>query len=321
MKPFRVPYYYYYTVFAVIFWTLALNCVIKSLPLTYNHQISDLCDWEGSGSLEIDSDRVVVPVYLRCSHGTIKWFYPKGGLRVVLRHGTSNKNFRGCIRIARNTSDSVRMYIEGNQQLHKLYAFDDGKHIDLLRCFVSINGKIAIFVESEPSVTNDLNRDIVKFSYDLQSVSTKNELLEDYEECRPCDESEMLSSFCTSDFIIEGTINTLFHNKQLERSELTVRAHRIIKDPIDNSYTTIGNKNSNNSASVDAVISHYGIVKYFNLYRPLKCGTKAGSGTEFLFFGRWILGNPVISCAPKLTYWKHVKSKALESGTNQCQLV
>ena len=312
----------FYVSFCLIFWTLTLCSTTICSPISYSsvnyHQISDVCDWEGSGSIELDSDRAVVPVYLRCSHGTIKWFYPKGGLRVVLRYGTSNKNFRGCIRVARNTSNSVRMYIEGNQQLHKLYSYDDQKHIDLLRCFVSIDGKIAIFVESEPLLTHDLNdKQIVKFSYDLQSVSSKQELISEDEECKPCDDNQMLSLYCTSDFIIEGTIHTLLHSNQLERSELTVRAHKIIKDPIDNTYQTLG---QNNSVSVDAVMSRYGIVKYFTLHRPLKCQTKAGSGTEFLFMGRWLLGSPVISCAPKLSHWKHVKSRAQESGTNQCQL-
>ncbi|XP_054155144.1 meteorin-like protein [Oppia nitens] len=313
---------YYKTMSAIVWMTLLLIPSIKCLPVSYTalnyQQISDVCDWEGSGSIETDSDRVIVPVYLRCSHGIVKWLYPKGGLRVVLKHGTSDKEFRGCIRVARNTSKSVRMYVEGNQQLHKLYAFDDNKDIDLLRCFVSNNGKIAIFVESEPSLSNDLiYKDFVKFSYDLQSVSSKEELITDDEECKPCDDNQLLSQYCTSDFIIEGSINSLFHNKPLERSEVTVRAHRVIKDPVDNTYQTLGH---NNSVSVDAIISQYGIVKHYTIYRPLRCRTKAGSGTEFLFIGRWLLGSPVISCAPKLEHWKHVKSKALESGTNECQL-
>lgn len=316
---YRVPYYQTYCWLTLLF-TLTIISTSSS-PISYSasnyHQISDTCDWEGSGSVEKESDRVVIPVYLRCSHGTIKWFYPKGGLRVVLLYGHSNKNFRGCIRVARNTSSSVRMYVEGNQQLHKLYSFDDGKDIDLLRCFVSINGKIAIFVESEPSLSADLiAKDVVKFSYDLQSVSSKEELISEDEECKPCDDNQMLSLFCTSDFIIEGTIHSLMHNKPLERSEVTVRAHRVIKDPLDNTYTTIGQ----NTVSVDAIISGYGIVKYFTLHRPLKCQTRAGSGTEFLFMGRWLLNNPVITCAPKLSHWKQVKSKAIDSGANQCQL-
>ena len=295
-----------------VFCCLMIIIFISEVPSgqteQYYHQ-SDGCDWEGSGS-HSDSERVVTPVYLRCSHGTIKWFSPRGGLRIVLKHGTSNKDFKGCIRMAKNVS-SVRMYIEGHRKLHHLYSVDDGKHIDLLRCFVSNNGKVALFIESE--TTNILN-DMVQLSYDLQSVSSKRDLLDEYEECRPCDDSQMISLFCTSDFIIQGTISSLFHNQELERSELTIRASSVIKDPVNNLFVI------NNSSSNDIANNHYGIIRYITLYRPLKCGTKAGSGTEFLFFGRWILGNPVISCAPKLTYWKHVKSKAMENGSYQCQL-
>lgn len=310
----QVPHYC--TLVVVILHIVMIVCV----PINKNeyHHNSDVCDWEGSGNQNTDSERVVVPVYLRCTHGTIKWIYPKGGLRVVLRHGTSNKDFRGCIRVAKNTSN-VRMYIEGHRQLHKLYASDDGKHSDLLRCFVSNDGQIAIFLESEPwtSKNGRLNRDVVRFDYHLQSVSSQEELLHDYSECRPCDDLQLVSTFCTSDFIIEGTISSLYHNLELERSELTIRARKVIKDPVDYNINTLGNDSAKDLYNN----SEYGIVKYFTLHRPLKCGTKAGSGTEFLFFGRWVLGNPVISCAPKIEYWKHVKSKAIESGLNQCQLV
>lgn len=316
----KVPYYKTWLTLVLTLTIISTTSTPVSYSSTNYHQISDVCDWEGSGSVEMESDRVVVPVYLRCSHGTIKWIYPKGGLRVVLLYGSSNKNFRGCIRVARNSSRSVRMYVEGNQQLHRLYSFDDGKHIDLLRCFVSINGKIAIFVESEPSLSNDLIAgDVVKFSYDLQSVSSKEELISEDEECKPCDDEQMLSLFCTSDFLVEGTIHALMHNKPLERSEVTVRAHRVIKDPNDNTYTTF-DRNSQSVDSVEAIISSYGITKYFTLHRPLKCQTRAGSGTEFLFMGRWLLGNPVITCAPKLSHWNQVKKQAIESAANQCQL-
>jgi len=280
----------------------------------HQHHSSDGCDWEGSG-LRQESERVVVPVYLRCSHGSIKWHYPRGALRVVLRHGTSSKDFRGCIRVANNIS-SVRMYIEGHRKLHNLYSHDDGKHPDLLRCFVSNHGQIALYIEAEPPNIDDLRHEIVAFSYALNSVSSQSALLNDYEECRPCDDHEMHTSFCTSDFIIQGTIMSLNHNKDLERTELHVKMTRVFKDPMDKAFVL----KSGNFSSHDLFTSEYGIEKYFTLHRPLKCGTKAGTGTEFLFLGRWILGNPVIVCAPKVTYWKHVKSKAIDTGANQCEL-
>jgi hypothetical protein len=143
---------------------------------------------------------------------------------VVLRYSTSNREFRGCIRVARNTSRSVRLYVEGHKQLHPLYSYDDHKDVDLLRCFVSIGGQIAIFVESEPTLPNDLiHKDIVQFSYDLQSVSSKEELMAEDQECKPCDDSQVLSLFCSSDIIIEGTIESLFHNQPLQRSDWRAR--------------------------------------------------------------------------------------------------
>ncbi|GFR22195.1 meteorin-like protein [Trichonephila clavata] len=117
-------------------------------------------------------------------------------------------------------------------------------------------------------------------------------------ECQPCSDEEILRSYCSSDFVIQGTVSALNHNVSTQTSELTIR-------------TT--------SIKIDSAHKSWANVKYVTLHRPLKCGTKAGMG-EFLFLGRWRLGHPIVHCAPRLSYWKEIRRKAIETKTNLCQL-
>lgn len=284
---------------------------------------SDSCDWEGSGLTEHGSERVVVPIYLRCLQGSVKWLYPKSALQVTLRHGPSEADFRGCIRVASNTSSRVRIYVEGvYQSLHKIYSHDDKQHPDLVRCFVSHGGQVSLYLEAdqfEPLI----RREVFQFSYHLEPVTSKHALLDDLDECRPCSDYEMHTFFCASDFIIRGAITSLHNNEALARTELTLNASQIQKPlfPIVNSPSIINTANHqqdrrNGLAQRPAPSPTAAIV----LHRPLKCLSRAGLGSEFLFMGKWVLGNPVIKCAPKVSYWKRVKSNAIATGSNQCQL-
>lgn len=288
--------------YAVLLCTVLLACA--SLP---SYQGDD-CDWIGSGLRSLGVKRGVQPIYLRCSQGRVQWHYPNGALRVVLRHGTSGRDFRGCIRLAKN-STGARIYLEGRRKLHPIYSKGDGRPIDLMRCFTSTNGQVALYVESEP-IRDQLRKEMADFSYDLQTVSRKS-LVDPLEECRPCTEQEILQFYCTSDFVIGGTVSSLFHHHELQISELTIRIAHLIRD---------------GQRSIISSPGSYFIVKgpvdsanYTTLHRPLKCGTKSGSG-EYLFMGRWMLDNPTVHCAPRYSQWKKIRRKSLLEGTNQCQI-
>ncbi|CAL1266928.1 unnamed protein product [Larinioides sclopetarius] len=253
-------------------------------------QSSDTCDWVGSGLLQ-GVTKGVQPLYLRCTQGHIKWHYPRGALRALLRPPLSK--FQGCVRIAAN-STGARLYLEGEKRLFPLFKAGDGKPEDLHRCFTSRRGQVALYVEADPPL-DILRKDTIEFTYDL--VSQKN-LADDMEECQPCSDEEILKSYCTSDFVIQGTVSALNHNESTQTSELTIRATSIKIDAPHKSWTN---------------------VKYVTLHRPLKCGTKAGMG-EFLFLGRWRLGHPIVHCAPRLSHWKEIRRKSIEARTNLCQL-
>ncbi|KAI1291806.1 Meteorin-like protein [Halotydeus destructor] len=269
-----------------------------------NEAFSDSCDWEGSGLYQKSADRVVVPVYLRCSQGTVRWLYPTSALQITLRYGSHSGDFRGCIKVSRNVTSSVRVYVDGlRESLHKVYSVDDGQSPDLLRCFVSTKGQVSLYIEAEEHKHNIVKHELFQFSYHLQPVHSKKALNDEADECRPCSDYEIHTAYCVSDFVIRGTISSMFNNKALQMTELSIKASEIKRDLMPTSA------NSTALAGKHAV-----------LYRPMKCHSKAGLHSEFLFIGHWVLGSPVIKCAPHMSYWKHVKSRAIALNANQCQL-
>ncbi|XP_013794842.2 meteorin-like protein [Limulus polyphemus] len=278
---------------------LAASMIIfNNVILTVVNGASDDCDWLGSGLTQ--GERGVQAVYLRCAQGRIEWKYPRGALRVVLRHGTSGKEFRGCLRVSKNFK-GIQIYVEGHRRLHLLYSKTDKKHPELLRCFNSYHGQVALYVEAV-MVFNTIQKGLARFYYDLQPVSTEA-LWDDLDVCRPCSEEEMLRYYCTSDFVLQGKVSNLNHNKALQQSELTVQITRIYRDSHESRL--FNSAQGNNKETV--------------LRRPLKCATKTGVG-EYVFFSRWTLEKMIVQCAPRLSDWRKVRRKALKERSNQCQL-
>ncbi|XP_076312185.1 meteorin-like protein [Tachypleus tridentatus] len=125
--------------------------------------------------------------------------------------------------------------------------------------------------------------------------------------CRPCTDEELVGFYCGSSFVFEGIINTIVHRNDLQWSELTVQATRMYRD----SQQSVLSKVIHNEDRT--------VTQQVRLCRPLGCGSKPSYG-EFLFMGRWKLGNPILYCAPKLAEWRKVRRKASGEGKNQCVL-
>lgn len=261
------------------------------------------CDWEDSGlhrtsalSNDVES-REVVPVYLRCDQGTVVWHYPRGALRVLLRHGSSGRDFRACVRISANSSGAA-VHLEGHRQLLPVYQGprEDGE--DVVRCFVSYSGQLALFLEATTPRPN-LRKDTLRLWYHLTPVSSQRELLKDDAECRPCTDQELLHLYCSSDFVAEGSVSRLRHVARREVTEIHVRATRVHRGDVGHETGSGG--------------------PVFALERPLKCGTRAGSG-RFLFLGQRVLGRSTLRCAPRLDHWQKVRDRAVRKGTAACAL-
>ncbi|CAL1280262.1 unnamed protein product [Larinioides sclopetarius] len=278
-----------------ILWRLVSAAPASNFP----RRISDECDWFGSGLEDSSSPGIgVQSVYLRCREGKVSWEYPRGALRVVLRITHFHKDFQGCLKVSTNSS-GASLYLEGHKKLHLLYR--DNSSVNSQRCFRSIGGHVALFLEAH-APSESLKKQLFELMYDLEPIQPKS-----FSECRPCTDREMIYAFCTSDFVARGSISSLHQNELFQRTELTVTAREIIRDSEPRVFSQGLSTISNRTAWMGVV------------HRPQHCGTKAGSG-EFVFFGRWRLGDPILRCAPRWTEWKKVRRKAAFSENVDCIL-
>ncbi|XP_027203370.2 meteorin-like protein [Dermatophagoides pteronyssinus] len=319
-----------------------------SMLTTENHldndhygYVSDQCDWSGSKSSLLSKStlddnngkRLVMPIYLRCSRGQIKWFYPNGGLRVVLKLGTDDRrNFRGCIRIARNTSRNVRIYIEGKRQLLQIFAADDGQHPDRFRCFVSVNHFIALFIDSSIIDSNLLLKyvnDPVIFQYDLEEIvssssKTSNQSIiiddDDDPQClttltEQCTDDKILDLYCRADFVLTGRIIYYQERIDLNLIEYRIQPLYIHRIPYGQNNTIILSDMDTNNSTQQSLI----------LNRPI-CPNRSSptsimiDNIRQLFVGKQILGKYFIECSIGLDKWKRLSSHARSNRINKCAI-
>lgn len=155
--------------------------------------------------------------------------------------------------------------------------------------------------------------------------------------------------FCSSDFVARGTISSIYNDAQMERTLLTVRATRVIRqasavfEPVRPAAYEQKKKKRREAApprfvaapskwkgmdGVEQVLSGQDAVVDLNdddeehvgtLHLPLTCQVKHGSG-EFVFMGRKRLGDAVLFCAPRLEEWQQWVQQAQNDGTAQCRL-
>ncbi|XP_054718078.1 meteorin-like protein [Uloborus diversus] len=197
-------------------------CVIFSAAAVTSGPTSDDCDWTGSGTPDMALSRGVRPVYLRCNQGKVRWSYPQGALRIVLQHRPAGKEFVACVRRS-NGSSGARIYVAGRKKLHRVFSPRDA--LGLVKCVASQRGQVALYVEADP-VTDALRRATSEFSYHLKR-RTGRSIENDVDDCRPCSEEQLLRQYCSSDFVIQGEVASLFHNKPLQTTELTVRVSHV----------------------------------------------------------------------------------------------
>lgn len=128
---------------------------------------------EMNGGKWVGESRGVTPVYLRCYQGRVSWVYPRGGLRVVLRHGPTGKDFRGCVRVNPSFA-GARIFAEDRRYLRELYSPGDGQPVRLARCFRSRYGQAVLYLEAAPpSISAAIGlfpKYLAEFSYDLEPV-------------------------------------------------------------------------------------------------------------------------------------------------------
>lgn len=250
---------------------MAATCGILICCSAVTANLSDECDWTGSGLTSHSStsiNRGVTPVYLRCTAGRLRWLYPRGALRVLLRLPThQDREFRACIRlhpdehhrkqrikqhhrllgrrrrrhhVYRQEGDGAqepvpaRLFLEGPRSLLPLYANGDGAATRRSRCFNSKNGQAAIYVEAVPD--DNFSKRVADFEYDLQALPRGAKGFDPTEECRPCTSNELAHAFCTSDLVTRGIIRGVENLDDLELSQMTIKVTKLIRhttNPVD----------------------------------------------------------------------------------------
>ena len=155
-------------------------------------------------------------------------------------------------------------------------------------------------------------------------------------ECRPCSVKETLELFCSSDFVARGSISSIYNDIQLERTLMTVRASRVIRQA-SSVFTSHASADAparwsrrkrkliaapskwKGMDGVEEDLSDPAQDHVATLHVPLSCKVKIGGG-QFVFMGRKRLGDAVLFCAPRLEEWQQWIVQANIDGTAQCRL-
>ncbi|ENN73611.1 hypothetical protein YQE_09858, partial [Dendroctonus ponderosae] len=265
----------------------------------------------GSNGLTISSsDKGVTPVYLRCSAGKIKWMYPRGALRILLRLPNQDRNFRACVKIQTSAKPGrpvTRVYLEGPRSLIHLYGGD--RESKPIRCFNSKNGQAALYIEATDE--RSFEKQLTEIEYDLQQLPKNFHGYDSSEECRPCSQEEMAHIFCTSDLVTRGIIHSVENNDQLEQSLVTVKITKLIRHTSAEEFLQDVDSN-------DVLPGPY-TQKEVTVNVPQHCGINHGLG-EFVFMARRKLGDLTLLCAPRLETWALQVSKLNDEGHSHCVL-
>jgi hypothetical protein len=78
----------------------------------------------------------------------------------------------------------------------------------------------------------------------------------------------------------------------------------------------LDSSSSSRNTSENSYVHRY---LYGTVFVPIHCGAKHGPG-EFIFMGRFVLDDPVLTCAPRLEDWLRARRMAIEEGSAQCSL-
>ncbi|XP_066138128.1 meteorin-like protein [Euwallacea fornicatus] len=288
---------------AVVLWGVVLSMAGASI-------MGDECDWTGSGLTTPTSDKGVTPVYLRCSAGKVKWLYPRGALRVLLRLPAQDRNFRACVKI-RTTSKPgwpvTRVYLEGPRSLIPLHRGEG--ELQPMRCFNSKNYQAAIYIEATDE--RSFEKQFSEVEYDLQPLQRGVYSYDPLEECRPCSDEEMANVFCSSDLVTRGIIHSVENNDHLEQSLVTVKITKLIRHSAADDFLE---KVESNDILPGPFSS-----KQVTVTVPQHCGINHGLG-EFVFMARRKLGDLSLVCAPRLETWALLSGRMNEDGRSHCML-
>uniref|UniRef100_A0A674DQ85 Meteorin-like protein n=1 Tax=Salmo trutta TaxID=8032 RepID=A0A674DQ85_SALTR len=269
---------------------------------------ADLCNWSGSGLAREANSRTVQQVRLRCTEGSVEWVYPGQALRVVLEPNLSSaRHTTVCIKPFRSFN-GASVYIERAGELDLLMT--DGGRPEQVFCFPADGPqKPAIFLLANPQ--RDISQRAGGFRYELLGNRTTapnlgQSVLQD--DCRPCNDTELLLAICSSDFVVRGSIRNVSHNAERQTSLVEVSEGRVYRQRsgvFERHTGTIGVPGSSSSW-------------HGHIHTLLQCHVKPGGG-EFLFTGTEHFGEAWLGCAPRYKDFMSLYQSAWAARQNPCE--
>ncbi|CAH0765431.1 unnamed protein product [Bemisia tabaci] len=311
---------------------LLVLCVLQLVSHIQGSIMGEECDWSGSGlpgGGKSGGGRGVTPVYLRCSEGAISWSYPRGALRVLLRLGSTGRDFRGCIKVAPSFA-GARLFLEGARSLTPLFTPDDGADPRLVRCFHSSHAQAAIYVESEvgEGPVKMFPKQMAAFSYDLEPLSKRHpggSVYDITDDCKPCSNEELTQAFCSSDLVVNGWIGLIENKYELEVSEMSVRVAKYLRrsmvdtdegHPLE-APPDVTERNYPARRDHPNLIDGGEEDEKVLIQVAAHCRIKPSDGGQFIFMARKRLGDYKLVCAPRLSEWKALlTSEAVRNGAH-----
>ncbi|XP_004706175.1 meteorin [Echinops telfairi] len=261
----------------------------------------DRCSWRGSGLSQEPGS--VGQLRLDCAEGSVEWLYPAGALRLTLgRPDAGLQPGVACLRAARHFAGAQVFAERAGGALELLLA--EGPDPAGGRCVRWGPGEHrALFLQA--ALQRDISRRVAAFRFELRE-GPRSELLPQAHglgvdgRCRPCNDTELLLAACTSDFVIQGTIQGISHDPELQESVIQVVAARVLRHMLP--------------------MPGAGGTAQVSIRTPLHCGVRPGPGT-FLFMGWSRFGEAWLGCAPRDQEFHRAYEVARTAHLLPCEVV
>ncbi|KAL3876682.1 hypothetical protein ACJMK2_034486 [Sinanodonta woodiana] len=247
-------------------------------------------------------------IKLQCQEGQIMWYDLYGAVRIIVQPRFSG-DFRFCftvnsgyilVKISKEIIPSTKTPETqlGYENSGELQTVLTTRGILTEYCITSSENLI-LYLEPE-KVRHPLAVPKVSMLYDIEKIP-RNEHDLFLEECRPCSEDEILKAYCSSDFVVVGSMSELTQNRERQMLEIHADISQIVRQK-----GSLFNRADRKSKNLQGIISV-----------PAHCGVVYGSGT-FLFTGRIKLGQMRLGCAPYFEKWLEIVEKAEAEGRLMC---
>ncbi|XP_033629975.1 meteorin-like protein [Asterias rubens] len=300
---------------------VVLICLILTLLTSFLSDVVEgnysngLCDWSGSGLTEDPNNRLVRQLYFQCPRGHVTWSFPTSAIRITFKKSNSDRNFLACFKTSASSS-GVNIYRETQQSLKLLVVLEslekpgmlnDGKEhrtvvntgASEIHCISSENGKATLFLEAS-SYNLGIVKQVMDLNYILEPLPS-DQPEKKWEDCKPCNDTEIMRSFCSSDFAVKSSMRDVMHDSISQEAYIDLSISHVFRQR-DHIFTPASHSR------------YSGVV-----VKPLRCGVQWGEG-HFLMMGSLVLGEAHLGCSPRYSQARRIAMDLTERGLNECDM-